>query len=513
VKPLFTMREALTDPNLLGDVLVGDSWATWRAMLIAAMGEQLTDDERVLFTRFTGRQREPLERVEEAAFVVGRRGGKDRSTSVLATYIAGCCEHPKLVRGECGVLMLLAPDTDQAAIQLNYIKGAFETSPILRELIVSSNRDTLSLQHKDDDGRAVADIDVEVHAANFRRLRGRTCIACICTESAFWYDAETSANPDTEIVGAARPALLTTGGPMIFISSPYARRGVLWSMYRRHYGPEGDPLVLVAQGTSADFNPTVAGDRKILRAYEEDPASAAAEYGGEFRTDIESFVSREAVESLVSPGLRERAPLPAVQYRAFCDPAGGGGQDSMTLAIVHREKDVRVLDCVREVRPPFNPSEVVADFCETLKSYRVSRVYGDKYAGEWPAEAFAKKAVTYEPCGTAKSDIYKNSLPLINTGKLALLDVTRLVNQLCALERRTARGGRDSIDHPPKGHDDVCNAAMGALVLLGGVASSYSEALKAAIPTIGDAQRPHQRQGMAGLIQHIEFYRRLGRPF
>jgi len=223
---------------------------------------------------------------------------------------------------------------------------------------------------------------------------------------------------------------------------------------------------------------------------------------------VESFVSREAVEALVSPGLRERAPLPAVQYRAFVDPAGGGGQDSFTLAISHREKDARVLDLIREYRPPFNPSEVVADMCETLKSYRVSRVSGDKYAGEWPAEAFAKKAVTYEPCGTAKSDIYKNSLPLINTGKLRLLDVPRLVNQLCALERRTARGGRDSIDHPPKAHDDVANSAMGALVLLGGTASAYTEALKAAVP---DAGRLWHQQGMAGMFQQIEFYRRLGR--
>ena len=88
-----------------------------------------------------------------------------------------------------------------------------------------------------------------------------------------------------------------------------------------------------------------------------------------------------------------------------------------------------MLDLVREVRPPFNPSEVVAEFCEVLRSYRATRVHGDKYAGDWPSEAFARYAVAYEPCGTAKSDIYRNSLPLINTGKLQLLDVPRLVSQ------------------------------------------------------------------------------------
>jgi hypothetical protein len=32
------------------------------------------------------------------------------------------------------------------------------------------------------------------------------------------------------------------------------------------------------------------------------------------------------------------------------------------------------------------------------------------------------------------------------------------------LERRTSRGGRDSIDHAPGSHDDLANAAAGAIV-------------------------------------------------
>jgi hypothetical protein len=48
-------------------------------MMIAAMGEALTDEERVTFTALTGRAQEPLQRVEEFAAVVGRRGGKSRA--------------------------------------------------------------------------------------------------------------------------------------------------------------------------------------------------------------------------------------------------------------------------------------------------------------------------------------------------------------------------------------------------------------------------------------------------
>jgi hypothetical protein len=64
-----------------------------------------------------------------------------------------------------------------------------------------------------------------------------------------------------------------------------------------------------------------------------------------------------------------------------------------------------------------------------------------------------------------KRDIYRDCLPLLNSRKVQLLDDRRLISQLHGLERRTARGGRDSIDHGPGAHDDVANSVAGALCL------------------------------------------------
>jgi hypothetical protein len=138
----------------------------------------------------------------------------------------------------------------------------------------------------------------------------------------------------------------------------------------------------------------------------------------------------------------------------------------MTLAIAHREDGSAVLDAIREVRPPFSPEVVVQDFAETLKRYRISQVRGDRYGAEWVAEQFRKVGITYRPAEKAKSDIYREFLPAINSQTVELLDHSKLIAQLCALERRTARGGRDSIDHPPNGRDDVVNAAAGAVQLV-----------------------------------------------
>ena len=271
-----------------------------------------------------------------------------------------------------------------------------------------------------------------------------------------------STNPDSEILAAARPALATTGGLLVCISSPHARRGEMWAAYKRDWGPSGDPLILVAKAESRALNPTLP-QRVVDRAYERDPLAAAAEYGAEFRTDIESFVSREAVDAAIVPGRFELPPVPGVEYRAFVDPSGGS-VDSMTIAIAHSDGDVTVLDCLREVRPPFSPDAVVSDFVELLGRYHVHEATGDRWGGEFVVEQFEKRFISYRVSERTKSEICKELLPSLNSGRVELLDHPRLVAQLCGLERRTARGGRDSIDHPPGGHDDVVNAAAGGLV-------------------------------------------------
>jgi len=249
---------------------------------------------------------------------------------------------------------------------------------------------------------------------------------------------------------------------LIGISSPYKRGGLLFRKFRDHFGKDGD--VLVIRAPSMTLNPTL--DQAIIaRALEDDPAAARAEWMAEFRTDIESFVSREAIDAALIPDRLELPFVPGVRYTAFCDPAGGSGQDAMTLAIAHKEGEVGVLDCVREMRPPFSPDSCVADFANLLASYKIHAVTGDRWGGQFVVEAFKKRQIRYDISERVKSDIYRELLPLLNSGRVELLDHKRLVAQLCSLERRTARGGKDSIDHPIAAHDDVANACAGALVL------------------------------------------------
>ena len=454
----ITFAEACRDPNLFGDWFEGETWANWRVIDRAMFGEPLTDSELAVFQELTGRDAAPDATAKEIWLIVGRRGGKDVKSSALASYLAtiGVDRYgwrSRLVGGERGVVQLLAVDRDQAKVAFRYISSMFE-KPLLAKMVARDTADTIELTN----GFAI-----EVTTSDQRRVRGRTVVAAILDEVAFWKSENTN-SPDVDVYRAVKPAMATMPGAMIIgISSPYARKGLLWRQYQRHYGKSGN--VLVVKAPTWAMNPTVGRDSDtIMDAYEEDPEAARAEYGAEFRDDISAFVPRDAVEACIEAGVRERAPQRQYRYVGFVDPSGGSA-DSMTLAIAHKEGDTAILDAVREVRPPFSPEAVCSEFAELLKQYRLSQVTGDKYAGEWVREPFKRKGIFYEANAAPKSDLYRDLLPLINSRAVDLLVNDRMVNQLCGLERKTGRSGKDSIDHAPGGHDDVANAVAGAMTL------------------------------------------------
>jgi len=446
----------MTDANLFGPAFGSQAtWSAWRVFLRAVFGLEMSPAEAALFERYTGRTTPPTAPAKEAWAICGRRGGKSRIAATQAVYLACFRDYRTILApGERGTLPIIAADRRQARNVFRYVNGLLDGCPMLARLVASRTAESVEL---------TTGVSIEVHTASFRSIRGYTVIGAVCDEIAYWR-SDDSANPDREIIAALRPAMATVPGALLVaISSPYARRGVLWEAYRRYYGQDGD--VLVWQAPTRAMNPCV-DERVIAEAYAQDESAAAAEYGAEFRRDIESFVAREAVEGCVARGRYELPRLASAYHVGFVDPSGGS-VDAMTLAIAHREPDgTAVLDCVREVRPPFSPESVVHDFAAVLRDYGISRVMGDRYAGEWPRERFGAHGITYDPCEKAKSELYALLLPALNSRKVALLDHGRLIAQLCALERRTAWGGRDSIDHGPGGHDDVANAVAGAVAAL-----------------------------------------------
>jgi hypothetical protein len=458
MKSTTTIIDACGDPALFARWFRdAETWRAWFVFLRVLFGLPLSADQQALFQQCTGRETPPVGGARESWLVCGRRAGKSCILALVAIFLACFWDWSQyLSPGERGTVMVIAADKKQARVIYRYAAALLREVPMLKALISRDTAEAIDLTNS---------ITIEILTASFRTVRGYTLIAALCDEIAFWRSDE-SANPDNEIIGAIRPAMATIPGAMLLCaSSPYARRGALWTAFRKFSGKDGP--VLVWKADTRTMNPTVP-QSVIDEAYENDPASAAAEYGAEFRTDVETFINREAVDACTIAGRYELPPASTVSYVAFLDPSGGSS-DSMTLAIAYRDKDGRsILSAVRERRPPFSPEAVVSEFADLLKAYGVRRVVGDRWGGEFVREPFRSRGIQYELAENPKSDIYRDLLPLVNSGKVELLDHPRLVAQLCGLERRTARSGKDSIDHGPGAHDDLCNAAAGALVAAGG---------------------------------------------
>jgi len=448
----FTLLDAVNDPQLFAPWFKDrSSWSAWFVFLRALFGLPLASHELALFRECTGRTEPPTAPATESWLICGRRSGKSFMLALCAVYLAAFHSYRQyLAPGERGVVLVIASDRKQARVIFRYVKALLLGVPMLRKLVEREVADAFDLNNS---------TSIEIMAASYRSLRGYTVISALLDELAFW-PTDDSANPDTEIIAAIKPAMATIPNAMLLCaSSPYAQRGALFTAFKQHFGKSDSPA-LVWKAPTRTMNPTVS-QSVIDAAMERDPANAASEYLAAFRTDIETAFAREIVESVVVAGRYELLRLDGIRYFAFTDPSGGSS-DSMTLAVAHMQGDRIILDLVRERRPPFSPDSVVQEFATTLKAYAISTVVGDRYAGEWPRERFRIYGIEYR---------YLHLLPLLNSGRIELLDHPRLVGQLCALERRTSRAGKDSIDHPPGSFDDVGNSVAGVAAVAAAAAA------------------------------------------
>lgn len=434
----------------LGDLEV---WRPWEVFCKVLSARPLDDpDEWRLFEECTGRTTPPAEPVTEAWAIVGRRGRKSATAAVLAVYQSVHRHWPR-APGETLRTIVVANSKDQAALVKSYAEAILRSRPGLARMIDGVDVETIYLRNG---------LEIKCVANSFRSIRGPTVVCAIFEELAFWRD-ENSANPDREILRAVRPSMLgARGSVLIGISSPYAKRGLLYDKHRDHFGCNGS-RVLVWVAPTEVMNPEADRD-EIEAAYRDDPEAAAAEFGAQFRDDLSSFLDADLLAPLVRPAPLERLPEPGLAYRAFCDPSGGRG-DAFTLAIGHERSDgVAVIDALRATQPPFDPLVVVQAYASLLKSYGIGVVVGDAYSGEWVRRAFEAEGIAYTTSSKPKSQLYLESLPLFARGQVSLPADRRLLVELANLERRTARGGRDSVDHARGAHDDRANVVCGVLV-------------------------------------------------
>jgi hypothetical protein len=457
--PQTTIDSALCAPALLGAAL-GDlaSWQVWRAVLKAAFGLDLNDDEARAFASVAGNRQPPGQRVRELWAIVGRRGGKSRMAAAIAVFLAVFVNH-RLSPGERGMVLVLAASTDQARTVFEYAKAFLEVSPVLRQKIVDMTKSEIRLQNN---------ITVAIHSNSFRTIKGRTLCGCVFDEVAIWRD-ESSATPDVEVYRAVLPAsLLTTKGMLIGISTGYRRVGLLYQKHRDYFGQDNADM-LVVQGSTQAFNNTI-DQADIDAQVAADPVSAVSEWGGGFRDDLSSYLADDLIDAAIDTDRPlELPPQEGVVYVAFVDAAAGASDrgDAYTLAIGHQDGENFVVDLVRGVLGKYDPHVVTEQYAALLRQYHIRTVTGDNYASQWVSQYWRKAGFEYQKSPWDKSELYIDVLPLFSGHRVRMPNHPRTIRELRLLERTTGSRGNDVVNHPKSGgHDDHSNVACGVLCLL-----------------------------------------------
>jgi hypothetical protein len=246
---ILSIIDICQDPDLFADWFKGPTWASWFVFLRVLFGLELDEAGLQLFRACTDRSAPSLLGYLEVSLICGRRGGKSLILALIAVYLA--CFHnwvPYLTAGERASVVIIAADRRQATVIFKYLR-AFLGVPLLKGMIERATADTIDL----DNG-----VTIEIQTASFRTIRGRTVCAALCDELAFWrMSDDNSANPDSEILAALRPAMATVPRAMLLkASSPYARRGALWNDHRKNFGKD-DSAMLVWQADTMTMNPSV----------------------------------------------------------------------------------------------------------------------------------------------------------------------------------------------------------------------------------------------------------------
>ena len=426
--------------------LGASTWDGWCALLGGGFGCALAPEMTDVFRTLTGR--EPLTKpCRELWLAVGRRGGKNRAAAAVAIFLA-LFKQWTLAPGEVGMVLVIARDRVQARVAFRYILGLLQSSPVLSQEIESVTADTITLRNG---------IEITIATADNAAVRGRTIVAAILDEFAFWPPEEA-----TEVLRALRPGMATQPESMlIVISSVYAASGPFYEARRAYFGKD-DPRVLYAVATSQRMNPTLSTEF-IEAELARDPAGNAAEYLSIERTDVASFLDAALVDGATRDEPRELPPLSfskdgaEVYYFAAIDISGGRG-DAAACAVAHLEDSRAVVDAVRYWPAPHDPAVVAAQVAEFLAPYGINYAVADQYGAELSRTIYGEKGITLTPAEVTRSEAYLHLLPLLTTGRVELPPLPRLRQELLGLERRTARSGKDSVDHRPGAHDDAANA-------------------------------------------------------
>jgi hypothetical protein len=462
-----TTREHKTDPFAtlrLEQVLTGKGFADLDASPLqlaicrAAQGLPVADasaaDELV---RHFGTTELPPELPALVVLVCGVRAGKSWLASCAAIHAALTVRLDQLKRHELPRFAVIGPDVDAATATFTILRGIVESSPVLSRLLeVDPTADTLVLRRPD--GRQV-ELCVVAAARGGRTVRNRWLAGFILEEVAqFGVEAAGAVVNAEEILRAAETRLLP-GCQGWLISSPFGPQGLLYALWKEHFGKPG--RVLVVHSDTRSMNPSFP-QATIDAVRARDPDAAAREYDAQWVDAETSYLDSTLVDAAVRPAPIVQHPGPRAVCRCAGDFATRGNAWTVAVAAreyvdapqAERESDaeqavarvrVKVLatfEWIGSKQYPLSPRAVFQEMATVLAPFGIRSIKCDRWS--FDAMQDHARAAGFDLAETAAGETnasYAKLKSLLGAGDLELPPTANVRTDLLGIRRKATAGG------------------------------------------------------------------------
>lgn len=450
------------------------------------------------------------------AAVCGLRSGKSYVFGALRLlHLALSADVSRLAPGEDGVCPIVAPTLKAARDTLRFAQGAAANHTGLAAQCSKLDAADELVVH-----RGKRRVVLRVGAANAGGLsgRGRSIVGAYLEEAAFFRDRDFKVN-DAAIYAAIAPRVVL-GGQLVIASTPWARSGLLYKLYRDNYGKPTTCLVAHAPTAVIRSDPHILA--QVARERERDPENAAREADAAWLdAGSTQFFDEATLEAALDAELVLGAPpRPLDEVTAGAD--FGFARNSSTLAIAHRAGRTYRLAELLEDKPepgkPLKPSAVCARFAGVLGQHvrelrRDGVVMADGHYRESVAEHLSAFGISLRdaPAGAAgKAEAYVRTRTLMREGRLRIPPLPRLLAQLRAIVGRPLSGGGLAISSPTGG-DGAHGDLVSALVLVAWQAYGASTAPAPRVETEGERAVREENERVEAMMQNREQSQRRSR--
>jgi hypothetical protein len=370
----------------------------------------------------------------QAVLRVGRRGGKSSTLCRVAVAEALYAEHA-IPPGDVGMFAFISVKRGEATERLRTIKAILDA---LGETY-QERAGEIELTDKP--------YLFRVFTATVAGVSGPTCIGAVCDEAAKWRDADTGANPATQVLDSLRPTLLTQPRAKLFLSS----------------SPLGE---LDAHADAMRLGDTEYQLTSTAATWVANPSVTEAQTHAEcsnpdvWRREYAAIPMEGTEEGMFSPALldgatRKTGDVPretGVTYNASMDPALV--RNAWTLAVCARRwvngRVRRTVVCTREWRgtaaQPLRPDVVLLECSRVLRTYDLDVVDTDEFHGQSLAIIAERPdidlVVRVNPTTAPdKIERYESILTMLSDGALEIPPDPRVRADLLAVRRLLTPNG------------------------------------------------------------------------